>query len=371
MKIGLILLLMSTLAGALDSKYLVYVGTYTDSGSKGIYAFRFDANAGSVTPVELVAASDNPSFLVVDPSHRFLYAANEIEMFRGKADGSISVFAIEPKTGKLSAVQQVSSAGWGPVYLSLDKTARHLLVADYGAGSIAVLPVGKDGRLGPHTGFVEHVGAKGNPPRPHSIQTTDDDRFALVPDLALNRVFVYRFDAATGWLKADDADFVSLEQNAGPRHLAIAPSGKFVYLANENTSTVTVFSFDNKSGLLHQQQTVSTLSPNFAAPNTVAEIAFDAKGRFLYVSNRGDDSIVVFSVDSASGKLSYVDRTATGGKTPRTFAIDPAGKWLFAANQGSNTINLFKVNPESGRLTPTSVSVPINAPAHVVFVPVQ
>jgi 6-phosphogluconolactonase len=371
MKVVLPLLLVLTtyMAARENNNFVVYVGTYTDSGSKGVYSFRFDAKTGFTGPLELAATSDNPSFLAVDPSHRFLYAANEIESFGGKSDGSISVFAIEPKTSKLTAVQQVSSVGWGPVYVSLDQTARHLLVANYGAGTIAVLPILSDGRLGPPTTIVAHLGTKANPARPHAIYATNDNRFVLVPDLGLNKLFVYRFDASKGSLTADAAS-VAFDRNSGPRHLAISPSGKFIYLVNEHTSTVSVFSADPSSGALREQQTVSSLAPDFAGPNTEAGIALDTNGKYLYVSNRGEDSIVAFRVDPKDGTLTFLQRIPTGGRTPRAFALDPTGKWLFAANQGSNSINLFKVDPHTGRLAATSKSLSLAAPAHLIFVPI-
>jgi 6-phosphogluconolactonase len=368
MKIGLpFLLAISTFAGALDKKFVVFVGTYTDSGSAGIYSFHFNARSGRITPLELAAKSDNPSFLVVDPPHRFLYAANEIEKFEGKTDGSISVFEVDQKTSRLTPVQRASSGGWGPVYLSFDKDARHLLSANYGAGSIAVLPIRKDGQLGLPTESIQHVGPP--QPRPHAVDFTQDGRFVLVPDLALNKIFVYRFDATTGKLAADETKAVNLPANTGPRHLALAPSGKFVYLTNEAASSVTAFTFDKTSGSLREHQTISTLPPNSSVQNTAAEIALDDEGKFLYVSNRGEDTIVVFKVDPLTGALSTVDRTPSCGKTPRTFAIDPTGKWMFVANQGSNTVNLFKRDSKTGRLAATSTSLNVAAPAHLLFTP--
>jgi 6-phosphogluconolactonase len=362
-----LLLLLTTSAGARDNNFVVFVGAYTDSGSKGIYSFRFNSDSGSMTPMALAATSDNPSFMVIDPTHRFLYAANEIEKFAGKSDGSVSVFAIDPKTRKLSPVQQVSSGGWGPVYLSLDKAGRYLMVANYGAGSITTLPIGTDGRLGAPTASIQHTGTKD--PRPHAIEATKDDRFALVPDLGLDQLFVYRFNPETGALALNASGTVKLPPNTGPRHIAIAPSGKIVYLTNEEASTVTVFSFDPAHGTLVEKQTVSTLPADSKVQNTTAEIGLDPTGKFLYVSNRGEDTIVLFNVDPKSGKLTPVDRTPSGGKTPRTFAIDPTGKWMLVANQGSNTIDLLKRDPRSGRLSQTSRSLSVAAPAHLAFVP--
>jgi 6-phosphogluconolactonase len=372
MKIGLLLLLLLPLAAyAREKQFLVYVGTYTDSGSKGIYAFRFDSATGKLSPIGLAAETDAPSFLAVDPANRFLYAANELDEFQGKSDGAISVYAIDRKSGALTRIQQVSSGGWGPVYLSFDKQARHLLVANYGAGNIAVFAIDKDGKLGSRTALVQHEGSKENPPRPHSVKLTTDDRFALVPDLALEQMFVYRFDSAKGSLVQNDPKSAAVNRGSGPRHFAIAPTGKFVYLGEENSSEVTVFSFDPRNGALHQIQAVSTLPPGYSTPNTTAEVLLDAKGRFLYVSNRGEDTIVRFAVDPTNGKLTFVDRTPTGGKTPRGFAFDPTGNWLLAGNQASNTITVFRVDPASGQLTSTGESAQVVSPVYVLFVPQQ
>ena len=370
MKILLLWLILSTaLVFARDNSFVVFVGTYTDSGSRGIYTFRFNANTGSVSGIELAAVSDNPSFLLPDKNHRFLYVANEIEKFDGKTDGSISVFGIASQTGRLTSLQQVSSGGWGPVYLSLDRASRHVLAANYGAGSIAVLPIERDGRLGRLTAGVQHSGSK--TPRPHAIETSKNDRFLLVPDLGLNKIYSYRYDAQAGSLVAGITPTVTLPPNTGPRHLAMSPSGKFVYVANETASSVTVYSFDQETGLLQEQQTVSTLPTDSKIENTAAEIALDRTGNFLYVSNRGEDTIAMFGVDQKTGKLSFRERYSSGGKTPRTFAIDPTGQWMFVANQGTNAITLFRRDTKTGRLAATSKALTVAAPAHLVFVPVE
>ncbi len=362
----LALLLLTTTAFARDNNFVVFVGTYTDSGSRGIYSFRFNAESGSMGEIELAATSDNPSFLVPDKSRRFLYAANEIEKFEGKTDGSVSVFKIDLKTAKLTALQQVSSGGWGPVYLSMDKAARHVLVANYGVGSIAVLPIERDGKLGRLTSEVQHVGSH---PRPHAIETSNNDRFALVPDLGLNKIYSYRYNAETGSLMAAMTPTKTLPPNTGPRHFAMSPSGKFAYVANETASSVKVYSFDQETGLLQEQQTISTLPAESKIQNTAAEIALDHTGSSLYVSNRGEDTIVLFNVDQKTGKLSFRERYPSGGKTPRTFAIDPTNRWMFVANQGSNEITIFERDPSTGRLAPTSKTVAVTAPAHLIFVP--
>lgn len=361
---------------ATGQKSLVFVGTYTGKGSEGIYGYRFDSATGALTPLGLAAKTPNPSFLAVDEKGRFLYAANELDAFGGEAAGGISVFEIDRETGKLRLAQQVSSLGAGPAHLSIDKTGRYLLVANYNGGNVAVFPIGDDGRLGAHSALEQHAGASVNPgrqagPHAHSILVSNDNRFALSADLGTDQLFVYRFDAAKGSLAPDDPAFAKVKPGSGPRHFVFSPSGKWVYLTNELASTVTVFSYDARSGALMTKQTVRTLPKTYAGENLEAEIVVDAKGRFLYVSNRGDDSIVVFSINAADGTLSFVQRVPSGGKTPRNFAIDPSGSWLFAANQESNNIRLFRVDPGSGRLMRTPETSQTFSPACVIFVPMK
>jgi 6-phosphogluconolactonase len=372
--------LLVTACGALDYKYLVYVGTYTGKGSEGIYACRFDPATGESSSLDLAAATDNPSFLEVDPSGRFLYAVNELITFHNEPTGAVSAFAIDRESGALKLLQQVASLGREPAHVSLDQSARFLMVANYdnnyNSGNVAVFRIGNDGRLGPHSAFVQYSGSGVHPvrqagPHAHAMQVTHDNRFALVADLGLDKLLVYRFDAATGSLTPGSPEFVKMDPGAGPRHVAFAPSGRFVYLVNELASTVTVLVYESGPGTLQRKQTISTLWKDFVGENTAAEIAVDAGGRFLYVSNRGEDSIVSFTIDPDNGSLTPLERVSSGGKTPRHFAIDPTGKWLFAANQDSNDIKLFQVDPGSGRLKETSRSLPVASPACVLFVPIK
>jgi 6-phosphogluconolactonase len=371
---ALVVVLAATLVSAADYKSLVYVGTYTDKGSKGIYAYRFDPVSGESDAIGLVAETPNPSFLAVDPNRKFLYAVNEIDNFNGSRSGAVSVFAIDRVSGRLTLVQQVSSLGADPAHVSLDKTGMYLLVANYTGGNIAVFPIENDGRLGPRSAFVQHAGSSVNKdrqagPHAHEIQSSNDNQFVLTADLGLDELLVYRFDQKSGSLAPNDPAFAKIGAGSGPRHFAIAPSGKFVYLVNELSSTVTVFAYSAGSGKLTEQQTISTLAAGFKGENTTAEIEVDGIGKFLYVSNRGDDSIAVFGIDPSSGKLSFVERVPTGGKTPRHFALDPTGRWLFAANQDSNTITVVRVDPSNGHLTATSQMLQVATPVCVVFVP--
>lgn len=368
-------LLVAT-AQAAGGDYLVYVGTYTGKGSEGIYAFRFDPATGASGALALAAATDNASFLAVDAQRRRLYAVNELDTFHNGPTGAVSVFAIDRESGQLTPLQQVSSLGQGPAHLSLDKSGRFLMAANYNSGNYAVWPVDPDGRLGSAAAFEQDAGSSVNPqrqagPHAHSIQVTGDNRFVLVADLGLDQLLVYRFDANAGALTPGSPRFATVDPGAGPRHVAFAPSGKFVYVVSEMASTVTVFAYESGPGMLRRRQTVSTLPKSFAGTNTAAEIAVDARGRFLYVSNRGDDSIAVFRIHGDDGRLTPVQRVSSGGKTPRHFAIDPTGTWLFAANQDSNDIRLFRIDPQRGLLTPAGRSIDAVSPVCVVIVRLQ
>ncbi len=361
---------------ALAGEYLVYVGTYTGQGSEGIYAFRFNPDTGETGPVDLVAATDNPSFLAIDPTASFLYAVNEVDAFHGEPTGAISVFAIDRESGELKLLQQVSSLGGAPAHVSLDRSARYLMVANYNGGSVAVFPIENDGRLGRHSSFMQHAGSSVNPqrqagPHAHFIQVTNDNRFAVAADLGLDKLLVYRFDPNNGSLTPANPGFVETGAGAGPRHVAFAPSGKFIYAVNELASTVTVFAYKPVTGSLHAIQTVPSLPENFAGNNTAAEIVVDATGGFLYVSNRGHDSIAVYSINPETGKLSSPEWVPSGGKTPRNFVIDPTGKWLIAANQDSNNIQLFKIDQSNGRLLATSRSLKVVSPVCMRIVAFQ
>lgn len=368
--IGLLTVLLGAAAVAPAYEQLVYVGTYTGTGSDGIYAYRFDPTTGETSSVGLVAVTDNPSFLAADPDGGFLYAVNELDQFRNEPTGAVSVFAIERASGKLKLLQQVSSLGRGPAHVSLDRSARYLMVANYNGGNVAVFPIGQDGRLGRHTAFVQNAGSSVNPerqagPHAHFIQVTRDNRFVITADLGLDKLLVHRFDAATGSLEPASPEFVALDPGAGPRHVAFAPSGKHVYVVNELASTVTVFTYQTDRGTLHRTQTIPTLPTDFAGQNTAAEIAVDAKGRFLYISNRRHDSIAVFSIHPESGSLEVLEWVPSGGETPRNFVIDPTGQWLFVANQRSNNIDLLRIDQTSGRLTPAERSLTVVAPVCV------
>jgi 6-phosphogluconolactonase len=358
---------------AASTKDRVYIGTYTDHGSQGIYVCEFNPSNGTLTSPELAAATANPSFLAVSADRHFLYAINETGHFNGQPTGGVSAFSIAPTTGKLALLNQVSSLAPSPAYVTLDRSGHFVLVANYDQGSVAVYRIQPDGKIGDSTAFVRHYGLGVNPdrqkgPHAHSIAMSPDNRFAIVADLGLDELLVYPFDVAQGTLGAPR--LIKAEPGVGPRHLTLASSGKFVYVINEMQSSLTVYSYDANNGAMAPLQKISTLPSSFHGENTAAEVVLDTSEKFLYASNRGDDnSIAVFRVNQTKGTLNLVEFIPTGGKTPRNFAIDPSGKWLLAANQDSNDIVTFRVNPKTGRLTPAGKTIEVNSPTIVDFVP--
>lgn len=351
----------------------VYIGTYTTGPSKGIYLFDFDPATGKLEPAGLAGEVANPSFLAIHPSRRFLYAAGEIQEFSGQKSGAVSAFAIDPKSGKLRLLNQQPSGGRGPCHVSIDAAGKYALAANYSTGSAAVLPIHSDGSLARPSSVVQHEGSGPNPkrqegPHAHSINLDPAGRFAFVADLGLDRLFVYRFDAKSGKLAANDPPSARVAPGSGPRHFAFHPTGKFAYTNLEIASCVTAFTYDPARGVLTDVQTVSTLPPDFdRESNSTAEVQVHPSGKFLYCSNRGHDSIAVFSIDPADGTLAPVGHASTRGKTPRNFGIDPTGKWLIAANQKSDSLVVFRISQATGMLSPAGETVSAPIPVCVKF----
>ena len=377
------LLLYSSAAAAQkrsqNKPYLVFVGTYTNkTASKGIYAYRFDPGVGKLTSLGVATESEDPSFLAVHPSGRYLYAVNEIDHFGAQKSGAVSAFSIDPKTGKLTLLNQAATQGAGPCHISLDKTGKYALVANYDGGSVAVFPIREDGSLAPASAFVQHTGSsvskeRQQSPHAHWIGTSPDNRFALAADLGLDEILVYRFNAAKGALTPNNPPYAKVNPGAGPRHLAFHPNAKFAYVLNEMESSVTAFAYKAGNGSLSSLQTISTLSTlhqDYSGPKEAAEIAVHPSGKFLYASNRANiDTITTFSIDPAKGTLKVKNEYPTMGKTPRHFAIDPTGKFLLAANQESNNIVIFRIDSITGALTPTGEIAEAPAPVCITFIP--
>ena len=356
--------------------YLVYVGTYTTEQSKGIYAYRFNAATGQFVPLGLAAETSNPSFLAVHPNHKVLYTVNETGNFQNRSSGAVSAFAIDSRTGKLTLLNQVASRGADPCYVAVDKTGRYVLVANYGGGNVAVFPVLKGGKLGEATSVLQYKGAGANPerqesPHAHWIDFSPDNRFVVAADLGLDQLDVYKFSASKGSLIPNQPAVIQLKPGSGVRHFAFHPNARFAYAVNEMQSSVVSFAYDPARGTLHELQTISMLTKDFSGKNDAAEIQIHPSGKFLYASNRGHDSIAVFSIDPAKGTLTPVEYVPTQGKAPRYFAIDPTGSRLLVANQNSGTIVIFQIDSTSGRLTSSGQVLQIASPVCLKFVPVR
>jgi 6-phosphogluconolactonase len=359
-----------------SGKYWVYVGTYTGPSSKGIYRFELDPATGKLTSRALAAETANPTFLAVHPNHRFLYAVGEIGDFHGKKTGAVSAFAIDPKTGDLTLLNQQPSGGAGPCHITVDGPGKHVLVANYGGGSASVLPIEADGRLGQATAFQQHHGSSVNKqrqeaPHAHCINLDAANHFAFVADLGLDKIMIYRYDARKGTLTPNEPPSISIDPGSGPRHMAFHPNGRHAYVINEMASTITAMDYDAEHGTLKKLQTVSTLPKGFKGETSTAEIVVHPSGKFLYGSNRGHDSIVVFAIDPKSGELSYVGHQSEKIKTPRNFAIDPTATYMLVGNQGADSIVVFRINGETGELTPTGTLVDVPAPVCVLMIPKQ
>ena len=350
--------------------FFAFAGTYTaKTQSKGIYAFRYDATSGKLTAMGLAAETPDPSFVAIHPSGKFLYAVNE-----GGKSSFVTSFALDRKTGKLTQLNQVPALGEDPCYIAFDKTGKYILVANYTSGTLAVFPILADGKIGDKTALNQNSGKLGpnkerqEGPHAHWIETSADNRYALAADLGLDQILIFQFDAAKGTLGPHIPPSAPLKPGSGPRHAIFSPNGKFLFVVSELTSTATSFSYDEKKGDLKQINSVSTLPPEFTGRNDVAEVAVHPSGRFLYVSNRGMDSIAIFGIDPKKGTLAQMGGIPTGGKEPRHFTFDPSGSFLFVENQFSDTIVAFHVDANTGQLTPTGENVTVPSPVCLKFI---
>ena len=353
-----------------QTKYIAYVGNYTNkTDSKGIYEFRFDAATGKMSGLELAGATKDPSWVVVHPSGKYLYAANEM----GKGS-SVSAFAIDRPSGKLTFLNQLPSLGEDPCHLSFDRTGKFLLSANYSSGNVVVYPILADGKLGEHTALLEDKGKTGPDAKrqdrshAHWIATSENNQFVYVADLGLDQVLVYKFDAAKGTLAAAAA--ADFKPGTGPRHVAFSRDRKYMYVLGELTSTVTVFASDGPEKF-RSVQNVPMLPAGFSGRNDGAEIEIHPSGKFLYASNRGHDSIVAYAIDPKNGTLTQIEDVPTGGKEPRHFAIDPTGSFLLAENQNTNMIVELRIDPATGKLTATGETLTVPSPICISFLPIE
>jgi 6-phosphogluconolactonase len=352
----------------------VFIGTYTQAdGSQGIYQAELNGDDGALKLIGLAGDAKNPSFLALSPGDRFLYAVNEVADYDQTRGGAVSAFSVD-ESGDLALLNHQSSGGSGPCFVSVDNDGKHALVANYGGGSVAVLPIDAAGKLQPASCFIQHEGSgpdksRQEGPHAHCIKLDAANRFALACDLGLDKVFIYRFDAAAGKLTPSEQPWMETEPGAGPRHLAFHPSGKWVYVLNELNSTLTVAAYDGQAGTLKSLQSLSTIPAGGAPGNSGAEVVAHPNGKFVYSSNRGHDSIAMFAIDQQTGKLTSLGQHPVGGKTPRNFNIDPSGKYLLAAAQDSDRIIVHAIDQATGKLTQTDHAIDVPTPVCIKFAP--
>ncbi|OGX81486.1 hypothetical protein BEN47_05685 [Hymenobacter lapidarius] len=347
--------------------YLVYVGTNVASNQENtIFLYRLSSTTGALALVSAQPGGASPTYLTLDGKKRFLYAVNETQTFRGAKSGSVRSFAVDQRTGSLTLLNEQPSAGAAPCYISLDGKGKVALVANYVGGTSSLLAIGADGQLAPPSSVARHAGQgphkNQEAPHAHCIITDPANVYAFTVDLGTDRVHRYRLNTAQGLLTETAEPAFVAPAGAGPRHLTFHPNGKLAYPINELNSTITALAYDKAAGQFRKLQTLPALPADFAGPNSCADIHVSPNGRFLYASNRGHNSIAVFSIDAATGTLKPVQHVPTQGKTPRNFVLDPSGRLLLVANQNSNNLVSYRVDQQTGRLTPTGQTAEVPSP---------
>ena len=370
--LGLFVLLGYLAPTPFADKIPFYIGTYTGGESKGIYRSSLNTDNGALSDPTLVAELENPSFLALHPSGKVLYAVSEVGQFGETEGGGLVAYQLEDESGELTEINRVASGGGAPCHLVVDPTGAAVLAANYSGGSVISVPIDGHGRMTSKTQLIQHYGSSVNPqrqksPHGHSINLDPTNRWAIAADLGLDKLLVYHFDSSNGALSPAPVPWVKTDAGAGPRHFAFHPSGRFAYAINELHSTVSAYRFSPNHGLFAALQTVSTLPEQFRGGNSTAHVEVHPTGRFLYGSNRGQNSIAVFAIDQDSGRLSFVERELTQGRTPRNFGVDPSGRYLIVANQNSNNLVVFRVHASKGSLTATGHKLEIPSPVCIRF----
>ncbi|HMD60243.1 MAG TPA: lactonase family protein [Opitutaceae bacterium] len=351
------------------AEMFVYFGSHGFGPNIGFSLARFDSETGLLTQPRFLLEAREPAFFVIHPDGRHLYACISGE------PGGVAAYAIDPQTGALTFLNRELAGGGDTSFISLDRTGRYALAANYDGGSAAVFAIRPDGALGDWTAFVQQAGRGADPVRQthayaHSIVPDPTNRFALVADLGVDKVFVYRFDARDGTLKPNDPAFAAVAPGSGARHVRFHPNGRWVYVINEMASTISGFNWASASGALAEFQTVSTLPAGFSGKNATAEVEVHPNGRFLYASNRGDDSLAFFAIDQDTGRLGLVGHVPSGGRMPRNFALDPTGNWIICTNHDSDNAVVFRIDASTGRLVQAGRPVSVPSPYCERFLPV-
>jgi 6-phosphogluconolactonase len=363
----------------------VFVGTYTEpilfgtgqvleGKGKGIYGFFLNLTTGALEPAAQTEGVVNPSYLALSPDRKALYAVNELKRFEDADQGAVSAFSVSADDLSLKFVDQKPTGGTDPCHVVLNKKGTHAYVSNFMSGSVSVFPVGKDGALKDASCFIQHHGSSVNPrrqkgPHAHSLIFAPDEACAFVPDLGIDKLVTYKTDFDSGRLLPADPDGFKTAPGSGPRHCVFHPSGRFCYLICEISQQLLTLVWDAPAHTFRQLQAVPTVVDAFEGENTCADIHITPDGRFVYGSNRGRDSVIIYRADPETGLLTYVDTASCGGKTPRNFAIDPAGQYLIAANQDSGNIVVLKIDQQTGRLNPTGQKAEVDSPVCITFVP--
>ncbi len=360
----------------MSQDYFAYIGTYTTTNSEGLYVYRLRMDSGVLEYVSKVTGLKNPTFLDTDPAFTNLYTVNEVLGADNEPVGAVSAFSIDENVGTLTYLNTEQTKSIGPCHLSVDSTGKVILVANYKGSGLTVFPIKPDGSIGESNQKIQHEGSSINPerqkePHPHSTIIDLNNKYVFVPDLGVDKIFIYELDLATVKLIANDVSWARVEAGSGPRHFTFHPSGKYAYVINEMGSTITSFTYDETRGTLGELEMVSTLPPEFSGENYPADIHISPDGRFIYGSNRGHDSIAIFSINETNGKLGYVGHQSTLGSEPRNFALDPTGTFLLVANQDSDNIVTFLIDKRTGKLEPTGNVIEVPMPVCIKFVPVR
>jgi 6-phosphogluconolactonase len=377
MKPQLLFSLMAIAAGAMpvalraEDNVQIWIGTYSQRGSAGIYSLRMNPETGALDAPTVAAKADNPSFLALRPDRKTMYAVNETGRFEGKPVGAVVSFEVDAKAGTLKELNRQPTGGAAPCHLNVDPSGKCLVVANYVDGNAAAFPIAADGKLEPMSQLVKHEGHGPNAgrqksPHAHGVTYSPAGDIVFVPDLGIDKIMAYKLDTAKGSLSPLGSATGSVEPGSGPRHIKFNPAGTFAYSINEIVATVSQFSWDAAGSELKLLRSVPSL-PAAVPGNTSAELAIHPSGKFLYASNRGHDSIAVFTLDEKSGEPKLIQNFPSGGRAPRCFALDPSGKFLLAANQETDNIVVLKIDGESGKLSDTSFSTKIPAPVCVLF----
>lgn len=355
-----------------NNEILFFVGSYALAENNGIHLMKLDTSSGEIKLLSSFGGIENPSYLALGNSNKFLFAVSETERFREEPGGGIFAFAINPVTFKLNLINALPTGGEHPCHVTLDKKNKFVFAANYTGGNIAVFPILNNGRIGKPTDIKIFSGSgpiknRQASPHAHSVNLSPTEKLLFVSDLGTDKIMIYNFDSSSGKLFPAKNSFIHSSPGSGPRHLTFDHDGKFIYSLNELNSTVSVYSFIENDVSFENQQNISTLPEDYKNENISAEITMSKDGRFIYASNRGHNSIAVFSVDKASGNLSLIQHQTTMGKTPRHFEIDPTGRFLLAANQDSNNIIVFKIDASSGMLYKTGKSIEVTKPVCIKF----